>query len=952
MNKFKKNIISLFFLATVFSFTVGITSCASSSVNSHSSEQNDALPKDLSVVEGKLENEMSYLIKRNAEPDNRVYLRLVLNVGSAMEEDDQQGVAHLIEHLMYNGTENFPKNDIIHYFEKIGMKFGPSLNAFTSFEQTVFELEFPAENSEYLKTSLQILQEIATTPLFLQEEIDKERGIVLEEYRIHKENINGRVHDSLYPFLLEDSILKDRFAIGKPEIIKNVSRQRIVDFFNKWYRPEFMTLIAVGDLKVEVLEKAIKESMSLIPASDKSVKLPHFDDVNSTKKEIKFFHDPELKYSQINFYSKVDLDSEITNYSQFEKNCQINVATTILTNRLNEITNTQESPWVGAAINSFYLTNNNNFGEMYFVAKDGMIIQSFKTLFDEIDKICNFGITQTELNRIKELLLSNAKLYMENTNKQLSSDIANQLIDCVRTGSNFISPEQTYKLTQRFVNEVTVESINQTFAKIYGERGSKILLILPENAQNIPTEKEMMNIWENYQNPELQAYEDSVDDDDLMEKPSTKGKIISKKQVKHLGATEYILENGVKIITKKTDFDNNLIKMSVASQGGSVYVSDEDFPSVSIVLNYVLCSGLNGMNQNELFKKISTKQVNLTYAINQVTENFNGISTRQDFEILLQLVNLIFTKPEFNDNGWNIAYNQLYESAKNFGVRPEDIFLQKINQILYNDIRHSPLNLEYLKKINKESAKKIYYERFGNIGDFSFSFVGDFDEKELIDLCQTYLGTIPSNEKHDECLYKYYDFPKGITSEVVKKGISENGQVSILFGGKLPKAHDVEEVYKDSFISLALIELMNTKLREQIREEKSGTYKINFGGFIDGYPERYYLFSVDFSCEPEREEELANEVRKVIKTIQENEISNEDINKIVELTKRNFEVYKYNNDWWLQKINGYLFNYEPDWAATKIDKKIKLITSENLSNAAKKYLKTENYVEVFLKPEK
>ncbi len=632
MKTIKKIVISFLML---FAFTASI------------SAQNDKLLKwNSSIKNGTLENGMSYYVLKNSHPENRILLRLVVKAGSNMEEDDQKGVAHFVEHMCFNGTENFKKSAIVDYFESIGMAFGPEVNAYTSFEETVYMLEIPADNPEILTKSLQVLRDWACSVTFEQEELDKERGVIKEEWRINQ-GVSGRIRDSLVELILKDSKYAERLPIGDMKIIENISRDRVVDFYQKWYRPEFMSIVAVGDINPSVLEKEIKNTMNVISKSEEMVNHPDFLVPNSNEKVIKILKDKEMPNCEVDIFSRVEDYSQIRTEAQYRENISLTLFTYIFNQRLQEITNSPDAVWLLSGSGAIDYSKTSHYDYVNFVPKEGQLISSIKKMIDEYTRICNFGITDEELDRVKKLLLSNADLTLKNKNNISSSDLASQIVNGILYNTPVISTDNSVKLTKKFVNQITKEEILSDAQKHFKENGNRMLILLPENYKEKVSEKEILDIWKNYQNQEIENYTENKIKSSLMDKPAIKGKIISTEKNSNLGTTEYTFENGIKLICKKTKYEKDLIRINGFSRFGSNYFSEKEFPSSQIMLNYASLSGFGDFNNVELQKLLLDKQVSLNFNIFDTSNVIKGSSNNKDFEVLLQLINLSFTKPRF-----------------------------------------------------------------------------------------------------------------------------------------------------------------------------------------------------------------------------------------------------------------------------------------------------------------
>lgn len=946
-----KRVISL--ALAVLLLTTAFTSCTSTAKPKAVKET--PLVKDSAILEGKYENGMSYLIRQNKEPENRIYLRLVVNTGSVNEDDDQKGIAHFVEHMAFNGTKHFEKRKLKDYFELIGMKYGPGINAETTMEETVYKIEIPADNPEYIDTALTILNDWACSLTFDHEEIDKERGVIIEELR-SKSGINGRIEKALVKFLLKGSKFEDRITGGDPEIIKNISYDRIVDYYKKWYRPELMTVVVTGDFDTEEMSAKVKEVMSTVPASDKQITRSENPVPVHKEKEILYFKDIEQPYT-LAYIASDEEDFELTNTEEaVRRNLSKNIGITILKQRIAETSQKANSPWLDSGCMSFNFVN---FARQYaiaFVPQDGMFKEGFINILNEYNRICKFGVTQTELDRIKEAYIAEQEKILQEKDTIDSVSRANSLVSYAITEAavEILSEEYSLELLQKTLPLITTEEVTESLKKLIPDNGTMCIVIANENSQ-IPSEEEIMELWKSYTfSEDIQAYVDDVDDSPLMEKPSKKAAIVSQEHIDDLNTNKYVLENGATIYTRQSDYDKNKIILEAISFGGQNVLDDNEILNSFYAGFYVSNCGAGKFNRTQFLKKIQSKQIGLSFGIDFTTEQISGNSTPADFESLLQVLCLYFNEPQFSDDAWANVMAQAKAQADSHGTKPEDAFNDKIREVIYkNDIRYSAIVPEILPLFNKEVTEKVYCGRFSNSADWSFIFTGDFNEEELIDLCCYYLGSIPGDaSKKETAVYPEYYFPSGTPVETVTKGITNKGTVFIAFGGELPEAKDINETYYDSTMFFQLRNYLNLKLHDTIREGKSGTYGVGVSSNLDGINPRFYELQIFFECAPEREEELCNEVIKTINELKSNPADMEIIKKIQEQTRRDFEINQRNNYWWKEKIKStQILNYEPMFTIKDCETLCSWITPQNISDTAKRFLNTDNYVTIYHKPE-
>lgn len=946
MREKMKKLTSKFFAALFVLSALVITSCNTSKVGKNQTP----LKQNPEIVNGVLENGMSYYILQNWQPQNRISLRLVVKTGSCMEEEDQKGVAHFIEHLCFNGTEHFEKNTLIDYAESIGMAFGPEVNAYTSFEETVFMLEIPADNPEFLEKALLIFHDWASAVSFDPEELEKERGVITEEWRTSR-GLNSRITDSIVPFELKDSGYVDHLPIGHMDIINSISRERVIDFYEKWYRPELMSVVISGACDPKSVKYQIEQTMKDIPASKEKITAPAFSVPVRTEKDAVIFKDPEMPYIQAQFVSQQEDNAPLCTEEAFRKSLAKEIFGYVINARLSEITQTADAPWLAASIANYSETNSAAFNGMAFVPKDGMFVQAMQRLFDEYDHFNLFGVTESELQRAKDYIISSVQQNYDRRSSITSTDRVSAICSQILGGHTCISDQDRYELATKYANEITVDEINALANELLQDRGTMAMIYAPESAE-LPSKEDLINFWQNYTSEaEIQAYNDDVAEGDIMVRPEQKAQIISKNEIEELNATEYVFENGAKVIVKKTDFDNDLIVMEALSKGGCSLVADEEYPSIAYSALYTVNSGIGSMSISQLQKYLADKNLSLNVNIADDCELITGSTANKNVEILLQILNQLMTAPRFSDDTWNYVYSNAQTLSNSYNLQPEDTFNNKINTTLYEDtVRYRGIDSTFVSLLDKDLSQKLYKERFANAADFTFFFVGDLDEETLVDLCCYYIGTMPSDETRETYEERKYNFPSG-TREIIKQGQENKGQVFIGFGGKLPCTDDVNQIWKDNEMIEQLRSLLDIRLREVIREDKSGTYGVGVTAGIYGDKERHYEINISFGCEPEREDELTNEVISVINSLRSEEVSQAYVDKLHESWRRSFETNARDNWWTLNELtllevwkSRPLVSFSDDYSV------ISWTTASELKALANKYLDTNNYVTFYLQP--
>ena len=942
--KVKKHVKSFFILAILVCLIASFVGCSSKS----NGVQKETIPlsMDSAIISGTLENGMNYYVGRNTNPENRIQLRLVVNAGSLMEEDDQLGVAHLVEHMAFNGSENFSKNEVIEFFESTGMSFGHNMNAYTNFEETVYMLEIPADNPEFLEKAILILKDYASGLTFDEKELEKERGVIIEEWRLSNENLNGRLRNVEIPALLGDSLFAKRLPIGKSDIIKNISRERVIDFYEKWYRPDLMSVIVVGDISTAEVEQAIINTMKDIPAATEPLELPD-NSCKKNDKSILIFKDKEQPYTVVSLYDtskkfplKTIQDYKTQAINEFVFN--------ILFFRIQDIVQSGTSPFIDAAVSSGQIINSQYLNAIIFVSTDDQIENGLKLILDEVDKLKTFGVSASEVERIRQMNLAGKKSESDYTTSYVVNALTNYCIE----GTTPISVFTENKILEQVVSSITVEEVSEAAKDVIENRGFYLEVLANENAA-IPEKDVLMDIWENYSNSEIVANEENDILTDWIIVPEKQGKITSKKVIsKEEKITEYILSNGARVLAKKTDYSKDKVNFSFISNGGLSLVEDKDYASGLFSANYAQISGLNGTSYMDIQKSLAGKDINYSYQINDYYEGIFGEAKTTDLETLLQLTYLTFEKPYFTDEMWTYLYSNLNAMAMSSETQPTSIFSKALLESIYgNNIRKQSLTPALISQTNKDTSAKIFTERFSNARDFTFIFVGDYEEKDFEKLLKTYIATISSKDEMEKSIWQEPEFPAGIKNVVIENGIGNQSQVCLSFGGLLPELSPNDERIQFDLLD-SFIYLLDIKLRESIREEKSGSYGISINPITNTYPQNNYYLEIYFSCEPGREEELVDEVINQIKLLQTELVDESYITKLTENYKRNMEpeTLKDNNRW-TSRIGYCVMNDLPFEIITDATTVPPLLTAETMKDLANKYLKLDNYVLGILKPE-
>ncbi|HPA10293.1 MAG TPA: insulinase family protein [Treponemataceae bacterium] len=904
------------------------------------------LVTDERISTGTLENGVSWMVMENNEPQNRIQLRLVVRAGSVPEDDDQRGIAHLVEHMAFKGTKSFAKEDLVDYFETIGMAFGPEVNAYTSFDETVYKLEIPADDPAILARSMAILREWADSLVFDPAELEKERSIVIEEWR-QGLGANQRVRDRQIPLLFRGMAYADRLPIGDPEIVRTVSRERIMQFYRDWYRPELMTVIAVGDASAEILRDHIAETFSAIPASVSPRGKPETGSPVHTGRDVLLVRDPEITYTTAQILQHHDMQP-LKTVNDYRRRLIEAMAFSVLNSRLSEKALASDPVFLAAEAGSWQLIPDMRFSWIWTAPSPEKFSVAFEEAMTELERMKRHGITESELERQKTTMLEQMRKAWLDRDKVSSAAHTDALVHSVLYSEPYLSLDARNELYRTLVPGISSGEVQQVLQDLYPGRGTLLFVTAPENAADIPDEAALAALWEKAgTGKELAAYEEADLGRPLYppELLAERGHIVGRKELSDDGIVQLDLSNGATVIIHPTDFRENEVLFTAYSRGGTSLVSDGDFPSASAAVDYVEYSGLNGFDPVSLQKKLSSNSVSVTPWIEESYEGLSGNSSAEDLEILFQLTALYFVRPEFTETGWSALMAQLRTLAANRRSKPDEQFNDMIRDILYGDAkRFHNLDMERVAAMDPSVAERIYRERFAGADDFVFVFTGSVSVEQVVSFAEQYLAILPAVGKKEDASVIRPPFPEGSTRRTLQSGLEPKSTVFVGFGGDaVIRDYDFE-----LFSQFRL--LLDLRLREAIREALGGSYGVWVGGILSGYPDGRFALQFQFGCEPGREEELTLAVLAELSALREKPVAETDLVKLQEKYRRSRESGLQNNRFWHSRLVQVLMREEPISVITDTDSMLTRITAETLREQARRYINPDNHISGWLLP--
>jgi zinc protease len=904
------------------------------------------LPVDDNVLIGKLPNGLTYYIRHNEQPQNRAELYLVNKAGSVLETDAQQGLAHFVEHMAFNGTRDFPKNALVDYLQKSGVKFGADLNASTSFDETVYQLPLPTDSAAVFEKGFNILANWAGYVTFDQAEIDKERGVVLEEARVRGKNAQERLSLQTLPVLLNNSRYASRLPIGKEEILKNFDAATIKSFYADWYRPNLQAVIAVGDFDVKRVEALIKANFSGLKNPVAPKPRTEYTVAPTPGTVVKIATDKEFPYTLAQIVVKHP-QSVVKTTTGYMQSVRISLFNFMLNQRLGELQQKPEPPFLYARTSYGPLLGKQDAFSSVVVSKPDGLENAVKSVVAENERARKFGFTLTELERAKQSALVGIQNAYYEKNKTNSANYVREYQLNFLKGEAIPGIDFEYNFYISNISKVTLAEMNQLAGQFISDQNRVIIVEGPEKDKDkLPDEKTILN-WIGTAGNNIGAYVDNVTSKPLMDKEPEGSKTVSETQDEAIGTTTLTLGNGVKVILKPTAFKNDQILINGYSFGGSSLASDDDYTSASFGASMVGSSGISEFNQGQLDKMLAGKNVDVTPYIGDITHGIRASASPRDFETALQLIYLYFTKPRKDADIWQGTINQTKALLANRGLDPGSVYQDTLSAILSNNnFRGGATTVERLTGATLDKSYNFYKDRFADASGFTFVLVGAFNPVLIKPLLETYLGALPStNKKETFKNLKMYPAPGQIT-KTVYKGIDDKATVQMIYSGAYV-FNEANNMQMD-----ALEEVLNIKLVERLREQESGIYAPGIRANYSKNPEGRYTITIAFTCAAANVDKLIAATLDEINKIKQTGAQPADIQKFVAEEARSTQVQLKQNVAWSGYLAGVSQNgQDPDEILSHV-KNLDQVTVQSTKETAIKYLNNNNLAKVILMPEK
>ncbi len=906
-----------------------------------------AIPVDPQVTIGQFPNGLKYYIRANKKPEKRAELRLVVKAGSILEDDDQQGLAHVVEHMAFDGTTHFPKNAITTFIQSLGMRFGADLNAYTSFDETVYMLQVPTDKPATMDRAMLILEDWAHNVLFDPSELLRERSVVMEEWRLRR-GVGARLQDRTFPIILKGSRYADRIPIGKTEILQQFPPQRLKQFYTDWYRTDLMAVVAVGDFDKKAIENLIKTHFASIPAAVSPKPRPSYTIPDRAGTDFLILGDREATSASVGINALVPARPQGT-VGDYRQSILDHLVTGLLNNRYLERSRDADAPFIAASANrSPFFAHPRESIEVAARVKEDGIETGLDGLVTETERASRFGFTEPELSRLKREILRNYERQQAEKDTVESGSRADEYVRNFADQEPIPTIDDEFAITQRFLADITLDEVNKLAKDWLPNKNRIVIVTAPQKAGlRPPTDARLSAVLNATPAKDLKPYVDTVGEAKLLDTLPEPGSIVKTTSKDALGITEWELSNGVKVVLKPTTFKQDEIIFRATSPGGTSLASDADYIPAATATSVVSNGGLAKFSALDLRKILAGQAASASPSISELDEGMSGGASKKDLEAMFQLIHLRFTQPRSDPAAFAVQISQAKTSLANQTASPQFLFADTLTSTLtQNHLRRRLPTPGTVDQWNLEKSLAFYKDRFSDASDFTFVFVGNFELPAMKPLVERYLASLPATHRKETWKDVGVRSPTGVIEKRVEKGIEPQSQTAIVFTGPF-------EYNQTNRVAIrAMSEVLQVRLLETIRLQLGGTYSITVRPNYQKIPTSEYTIALQFGSSPDRADDLSRRILQEIDAFKKSGPTPKQLADEREALLRDFETNSKDNGYLLgQLIGKYQYGEDPAtvWDVPNYYKKL---DAAMIQQAAKTYLNVENYAKVTLVPEK
>ena len=850
------------------------------------------LPVDKNARIGQLDNGLTYYIRHNKLPENRAEFYIAQKVGSILEEPQQRGLAHFLEHMAFNGTKNFPGDDkglgVIPWCETVGIKFGTNLNAYTSIDETVYNISnAPIDRTGVLDSCLLILHDWSNYILLKDDEIDKERGVIREEWRSRNSGML-RVYTDLLPTIHQGDKYADCMPIGSIDVINNFPYKDIRDYYHKWYRPDLQGIVIVGDIDVDTVEAKLKAVFADVQKPVNPAERTYYPVADNKEPIVAIGTDKEVDDPSIEIYFKQDAtpDSEKNNVGYLASQYMTSMISSMLDARLSELVQSANPPFTRASsdYSDFFVAKTKEAFALSASSKADGIETALKTLLQETERARRFGFTESEYARARANYLQSLESAYNEREKTKHGSYVREYVQNFLNGEPIPGIEAKYAMMNQLAPNIPLQAMNMVMQQLVPDSNQVVIIAGPaKEGLKYPTKEEVISLLKGMKDLDLQAYVDKVSDEPLMKEAPKGGKIISEKEGDIYGSTKLVLSNGVTVYVKKTDFKADEIRMKGTSLGGKSIFPDKDALNFAVMDNVIAVGGLGNFSQVDLTKVLAGKKVSVNAGLGATTENVFGTCSPKDFETMMQLTYLTFTAPRKDAEAFESFKNRMKAQLESAQANPLSSINDSLQKAMYNNHpRVVMMKPEMVDQIDYDRILEMYNDRFKDASDFTFYFVGNIDLETAKPLIAEYLGALPAINRKETFKDTKMSIRKGVyKNEYAKEQQTPTATIVFLYSGKAPYT-----LKNDILLSFAT-QVLDMVYTEEVREKEGGTYGVNCFGDLQKYPKEQLLLQIVFQTDPAKKDKLAGIVVDELKKLAAEGPSDVHLQKVKEYMLKN-----------------------------------------------------------------
>ena len=907
------------------------------------------LPVDKNVRIGQLDNGLTYYIRHNKLPENRAEFYIAQKVGSILEEPQQRGLAPFLEHMAFNGTKNFPGDDkglgVIPWCETVGIKFGTNLNAYTSIDETVYNISnAPIDRTGVLDSCLLILHDWSNYILLKDDEIDKERGVIREEWRSRNSGML-RVYTDLLPTIYQGDKYADCMPIGSIDVINNFPYKDIRDYYHKWYRPDLQGIVIVGDIDVDTVEAKLKAVFADVQKPVNPAERIYYPVTDNKEPIVAIGTDKEVDDPSIEIYFKQDAtpDSEKNNVGYLASQYMTSMISSMLNARLSELVQSANPPFTRASsyYSDFFVAKTKEAFALSASSKADGIETALKTLLQETERARRFGFTESEYARARANYLQSLESAYNEREKTKHGSYVREYVQNFLNGEPIPGIEAEYAMMNQLAPNIPLQAMNMVMQQLVPDSNQVVIIAGPaKESLKYPTKEEVINLLKGMKDLDLQAYVDKVSDEPLMKEAPKGGKIISEKEGDIYGSTKLVLSNGVTVYVKKTDFKADEIRMKGTSLGGKSIFPDKDALNFAVMDNVIAVGGLGNFSQVDLTKVLAGKKVSVNAGLGATTENVFGTCSPKDFETMMQLTYLTFTAPRKDAEAFESFKNRMKAQLESAQANPLSSINDSLQKAMYNNHpRVVMMKPEMVDQIDYDRILEMYNDRFKDASDFTFYFVGNIDLETAKPLIAEYLGALPAINRKETFKDTKMSIRKGVyKNEYAKEQQTPTATIVFLYSGKAPYT-----LKNDILLSFAT-QVLDMVYTEEVREKEGGTYGVNCFGDLQKYPKEQLLLQIVFQTDPAKKDKLAGIVVDELKKLAAEGPSDVHLQKVKEYMLKKYADNQKENGYWMNNLNDY-FYYGMDMTEGYTDI-VNSITAKDIQKFVSDLLKQGNEIEV------